>query len=204
MNREEQRKLRELKKALPKMLAEKIRPYKFKKRDERVWHVTGDMFLVCTFFVNETVDGGCKCSMDVEAKPLWIDDLLWDCLRMEGNKKEPLSLRATGAFTVSGVEIYQEYDSLKEWTPEELERYVDKYLEEFSRIVQTVTIEDFYNKIKSSVYHEELRVSLTLVHDGKYREALEYLSDKDKGRFCNKGLWIHDGIREYCRKRLGG
>ena len=183
MNREQQRKLRELKKALPKMLAEKIRPYKFKKRDERVWHVTGDMFLVCTFFVNETVDGGCKCSMDVEAKPLWIDDLLWDCLRMEGNKKEPLSLRATGAFTVSGVEIYQEYDSLK---------------------VQTVTIEDFYNKIKSSVYHEELRVSLTLVHDGKYREALEYLSDKDKGRFCNKGLWIHDGIREYCRKRLGG
>lgn len=41
MNREQQRKLRELKKALPKMLAEKIRPYKFKKRDERVWHVTG-------------------------------------------------------------------------------------------------------------------------------------------------------------------
>ena len=34
---------------------------------------------------------------------------------MEGNKKEPLSLRATGAFTVSGVEIHQEYDSLKEW-----------------------------------------------------------------------------------------
>ena len=31
MNREQQRKLRELKKALPKMLAEKIRPYKFKK-----------------------------------------------------------------------------------------------------------------------------------------------------------------------------
>ena len=128
--------------------------------------MTGDMFLVCTFFVNETVDGGCKCSMDVEAKPLWIDDLLWDCLRMEGNKKEPLSLRATGAFTVSGVEIHQEYDPLKEWTLEELERYVDKYLEEFSRIVQTVTIEDFYNKIKSSVYHKELRVSLTLVHDG--------------------------------------
>lgn len=81
---------------------------------------------------------------------------------------------------------------------------MDKYLEEFSRIVQTVTIEDFYDKIKSSVYHEELRVSLTLVHDGEYREALEYLGDKDKGRFCNKGLWIHDGIREYCRKRLGG
>ena len=31
MNREQQRKLRELKKALPKMLAEKIRPKKKKK-----------------------------------------------------------------------------------------------------------------------------------------------------------------------------
>ena len=69
--------------------------------------MTGDMFLKCTFCVNETVDGGCKCSMHIEAKPLWIDDLLWDCLCMEGNKKEPLSLRATGAFTVSGVEIHE-------------------------------------------------------------------------------------------------
>lgn len=203
MNREQQRKLRELKKALPKMLAEKIKPYKFKKRDERVWHVAGDMFFVGTFFVTQTVNGGCMCGMDVEAKPLWIDDLLWDCFRMEDNKKEPLSLRAVGAFTVSGAEIREEYDYLEEWTPEELEKCVDKYLEEFSRIVQTVTIEDFYNNISSSGYHEELRVSLTLVHDGKYQEALEYLSDKNKGIFCNQGLWIHDGIREYCRKRLG-
>ena len=36
MNREQQRKLRELKKALPKMLAEKIRPYKFKKGRARL------------------------------------------------------------------------------------------------------------------------------------------------------------------------
>ena len=202
MKREQQRKLRELNKALPKMLAEKIKPYKFKKRDERVWFVSGDMFFTCTFFVQPTIDDRCCCSMDIEIKPLWIDDLLWDCLHMESNKKERLSLRATGAFTVSGVTVYEAYDYLEEWTAEELETYVDTYLEKFSQILRTATIEDFYKNISSSPYHDELRVSLTLVHDEKYEECLNYLKDKDKGRFCNQGLWIHDGIREYCRQAL--
>ena len=38
---------------------------------------------------------------------------------MDNNKTEPLSLRAVGAFTVSGVEVYLDYDYLKEWTSEE-------------------------------------------------------------------------------------
>ena len=37
MTREEQRKLRELNKALPKMLKEKVKQYSFKKKDYMVW-----------------------------------------------------------------------------------------------------------------------------------------------------------------------
>lgn len=48
-------------------------------------------------------------------KPLWIDDLLWDFLKMIGNKKEPLSLRTIGAFIVYRVEIYEDYKELENW-----------------------------------------------------------------------------------------
>lgn len=63
-------------------------------------------------------------------------------------------------------------------------------------------IRDFYSNLNKNSYHEELRISLTLVHDEKYQEALDYLSTKGKGGFCNGSLWINDGIREYCRNRM--
>jgi hypothetical protein len=202
MKREQQRKLRELKKALPRMLKEKVKAYKMKKKDYMIWYSKNDLFIECMIDVRETVDDRCCCSIRVKIKPLWIDDLLWDCLHMDNNKTEPLSLRAVGAFTVSGVEVYLDYDYLKEWTSEEMESYVDLYLEKFNQIMNEVTIDDFYAHISDQPYHEELRVSLSMTYNAQYQEAIEYLKDKGEGIFCNKGLWIHDAIKEYCKKRM--
>lgn len=202
MKREEQRKLRELKKALPKLLKEKAKKYKFKKKDFMLWFNLNDLFFTNHIDVRETIDGGCCCSYCIEVKPLWIDDLLWKCLDMEENIKEPISLRSTGAFTVSGVEVHSNFDRMKEWTVEELELLVDQYLDKFYEVIQKTTIEDFYSNLSNDPYHEELRIALTLVHGEKYQEALDYLSTKDKGRFCNGNLWVNDGIREYCRNRM--
>ena len=202
MKREEQRKLRELKKALPKLLKEKAKKYKFKKKDYMLWFNSNDLFFSNHIDVGETIDGGCCCSYRITVKPLWIDDLLWECLDMKENIKEPISLRSIGAFTVSGVEINFDFDLMKEWTIEELELIVDKYLNKFYEVIQMTTIEDFYSNLSNDSYHEELRVALTMLHDKKYQEALDYLSTKDKGIFCNGNLWINDGIREYCKKRI--
>lgn len=202
MKREEQRKLRELKKALPKLLKEKAKKYKFKKRAYMIWYNSNDLFFANHIYVCETIDGGCNCGYDIEVKPLWIDDLLWKCLDMEGNIKEPISLRSTGAFTVMGAKIHSGFNRMKEWTIEELELLVDQYLDKFYEVIQVTTIEDFYSNLNKNSYHEELRVALTLVHDEKYQEALDYLSTKGKGSFCNGNLWINDGIREYCRNRM--
>ncbi|MCR1869789.1 hypothetical protein [Longicatena caecimuris] len=202
MKREQQRKLRELKKTLPKMLKEKAKAYKMKKKDYMIWYSINDLFIECMIDVRETVDDRCCCSIQVKIKPLWIDDLLWDCLGMENNKAEPMSLRAIGAFTVSGVEVYSDYAYLKEWTREEMETYVDLYLEKFNQIMNEVTIDDFYAHISDNTYHEELRVSLTMAYNTRYQEAIEYLKDKGEGIFCNKGLWIHDGIKQYCKTMM--
>lgn len=202
VTREQQRKLRELNKALPKMLKEKIKHYHLKKKDYMLWFQKDDLFLDCFIRIGASVDHRCICSTSEKIKPLWIDDLLWDFLNMPGNKKEPLSLRAIGAFTVSGVDVYKESGELKNWEISELEAYVDQYLEHFYQTIQSVTLDAFYQGISDSSYHEELRVSLSLIHEKKYKEVLDYLSDKDQGIFCNRDVWIHDAIKEFCRKQV--
>lgn len=81
-----------------------------------------------------TMDGRFICDTKENIKPLWIDDLLWNFLNISNNKKEPLSLRAVGAFTVHGVEIYQRYDELPNGSLQELEEYVEEYLEHFIKL----------------------------------------------------------------------
>lgn len=201
MTREQQRQLRELKKTLPKILKEKIKKYKFKKKDYMIWFQEEDMFLTCFINVGFTTDRRFICDTKENIKPLWIDDLLWDCLNMPSNKKEPLSLRAIGAFTVHGVEIYQRYDELPNGSLQELEGYVEEYLEHFYQTIQLVKLDAFYNDLSYSPYHDELRISLTLVHQKKYKEALEYLSDKGEGIFCNGNIWINNAIRDFCESQ---
>lgn len=201
MTREQQRQLRELKKTLPKILKEKIKKYKFKKKDYMIWFQKEDMFLTCLINVGFTMDGRFICDTKENIKPLWIDDLLWDCLNMSSNKKEPLSLRAIGAFTVHGVEIYQRYDELLNGSLQELEEYVEEYLEHFYQTIQTIQLDSFYEGISNSPYHEELRIALTYVYHQQYDKAISYLEDKGDGIFCNCNLWIHDGIREFCESQ---
>ena len=68
------------------MLKEKVKAYKMKKKDYMIWYSKNDLFIECMIDVRETVDDRCCCSIRVKIKPLWIDDLLWDCLHMDNNK----------------------------------------------------------------------------------------------------------------------
>ena len=164
MTREQQRKLRELNKNLPKLLKDKIKKYKFKKIDYMLWFQKEDMFLTCFINVGFSTDGRFICRTQESIKPLWIDDLLWDFLNMPNNKKEPLSLRAIGAFSVRGVHIYERSNELTNGSLQELEEYVEEYLEHFYQTIQTIQLDSFYEGISNSSYHEELRISLTLIH----------------------------------------
>lgn len=100
MTRDEQRRFKELKKALPQLLKDKIKTYKFKKKDYMIWYSKKGLFFDLHIDVRVLPDGKCYCISSEKMKPLWLDDLLWDLLKMESNKGQPLSLRAIGAFTV--------------------------------------------------------------------------------------------------------
>ena len=90
MTREQQRLLRELKKALPEILKKEAREHKIKKKDYMLYGIKEDIFFTCHITVSANEEG-CLCSVREALKPLWIDDLNWELLGMDNNKKEPLS-----------------------------------------------------------------------------------------------------------------
>ena len=107
MTKEERQKYKELTKALPKILKDKIKKYKFKKKDFMIWYNKKELFFDLLIDVKVKSDDKCYCTAVETIKPLWLDDLLWDLLKMETNKKEQLSLRTIGAFTFSGAEFFK-------------------------------------------------------------------------------------------------
>lgn len=57
MTREEQKKLKELTTALPKILKEKIKKYKFKKKDFMIWYNKKELFFDLMIDVRVLPDG---------------------------------------------------------------------------------------------------------------------------------------------------
>lgn len=197
MTREQQKNLKELKKALPKIIQSEIKKYKLKKKDFMVWYQKEDLFFDLQINIRER-GGHCYCGCVERLKPLWLDDLLWELLEMPENKNEPVSLRAIGAFTVYGSEIYRTETELISWETEELEKNVVTYIEHFYQNVHACGIEKFYENMCENPYHQELRTALSLVHDQKYQRAAEYLNARGRGSLCNKGIWINEAIVNYC------
>lgn len=196
MTREQQKKLKELKSALPKIIQSEIKKYKLKKKDFMVWVRKKDLFFDLIISIRER-NGHCYCASTERIKPLWLDDLLWDILGMPENKDEPASLRAIGAFTVYGSEIYNVESELMTWEIDELEKYAIKYIEHFYQSTQSFGIEKFYECMNASSYHQELRKPLSLIYEKKYKEALDYLNTQGRSHFCNKGVWVNDAMRDY-------
>lgn len=201
MTREQQKKLRELKKALPKMIQSEIKKYKLKKKDFMVWVQKKELFFDLMIYVHEN-DGHCYCTSIERLKPMWLDDLLWDLLEMPENKNEPASLRAIGAFAVYGSEIYSKKNELVNWELEELEQYVVQYIEHFYQNTQSCEIDIFYECMCKNSYQQELRKGLSLIHDGEYEKAIAYLSTCGRGHLCNKGIWVNDAMTEYCKNKI--
>lgn len=163
-----------------------------------IWYCKDDLFYDLMIHVAVPEEDRCICSAEETVKPLWLDELLWDFLNMTDNKKEPLGLRAIGAFTVKGSQVYEEHRKLANWDVGELGQCVEMYLGHFAQTIRTGTADDFYTYLETSPYHADLRRSLALIHQGRRQEALAFLTDKGKGIFCNAGIWIHEAMREYC------
>ena len=72
MTKEERQKYKELTKVLPKILKDKIKKYKFKKKDFMIWYKKKELFFDLLIDVKVKSDDKCYCTAVETIKPLWF------------------------------------------------------------------------------------------------------------------------------------
>lgn len=172
MTREEQRKIKELKAYLKVRSKELAKQFALKKKDYMFFCSRQDMFYSMMFFITNDY----RIKISFHAKPLWVDDLLWDILKMPSNKKEPVSLRSVGAFT-----IHAEIDEYSEDFCDEadIDRIIQEYFARFGEFLQGFDESAFFEKYQEIRWQQEMIHVIVLLHENKDTEALEYLAGKN-------------------------
>lgn len=171
MTREEQRRIREQKEYLKVRSKEYAKQFALKKKDYMFYCSEKDMFYSMTFFL--TNDYHIKVSF--YAKPLWVDDLLWDILKMSANKQEPISLRSVGAFTIRAQ--IKEYSEVFQ-NETDIDHIIQDYFAKFKEFTQTFGECDFLGNYQNIIWQQEMIHVIVLIHENQDTEALEYLADR--------------------------
>lgn len=109
------------------------------------------------------------------AKPLWVDDLLWDILKMSSNKKEPISLRSVGAFTIH-AQMSQYDEGFRDEA--DIDRIVQEYFARFQEFSQRFDESAFLGNYRNISWQQEMTHVIVLLHENKDAEALEYLAGR--------------------------
>ena len=145
-------------------------------------------------YINFKVEGGyffCLFFLDVEArlivKPLYADDLWWDIWDATENKKEPLSLRGTGAYSLSG-QVRASYETAKFTDKEELTNTFNKIFQDANTEISGFLSEnpdaDIFYPDESKMDHDPDRLLylMALLHNGKEEDALAIIKEARKNK----------------------
>lgn len=210
MNHEDKAKVDLLKKSLSKSVKQKLKPFGFKQKDFTTWTVQNGYFFEMFPYISVPDNSG-KATFTVKykVKPLYVDDLLWDVMGMELNKSEPLSLRAIGAFSLSGLPFHiirREFETLE---LEELEQLVDNASMCFNQLLLSAKEkeEQWFEELEtqrdfSREYHATLMRAILLLYSQKYDETIAYLQNNVVSGFNIGGKTISQMINKYCSLRL--
>lgn len=157
------------------------RKYGFRQNTYVNFKVENGYFFGLYFMANEVL---------LTVKPMYADDLWWDIWDAAENKKEPVSLRATGVYSLSG-QIISSYDLAN---AEDL----NSLKEDYERIFNDATrdMKDFLakNPDADSFYPDESRMSndpdrllflMALIHNDRKQEVLSLIKEARKnGHRC--------------------
>lgn len=208
---------KQLKKELNQSVRVAAKRLKLKSRSERFFDKVGD-YLVKYMIDIKFPDNQFSITIQPSIKPYIIDDIFWEVFDMASNSREPMSLRAVGAFTVDSVSL--PFKIVKEdWTMDglDLEKVESKVFEVLSEVHEEVlklinsfsSFEDFYAYAVEngpSLVGYDLIGMLLMIHREQYADALQMAEDlianRKFGGFQNKGKWINEYIVEYCKERL--
>lgn len=202
MKREDRKAASALKKDLKQITKPLVKPYGFKFTSGRIWTVQGDLILEMIPLINITDEAFLHTTF--LAKPLFADDCLWDILGLEENKKSPMSLRVTGAFTAPAVRFHVNDQTLKAFDTEEVERYLQTELDFLAQHIASVSADglSWFYKMESEqerYFQCDVMKLVLLLHDNKKDEALAYIDQHQMRDFNVNGKSLKELATEYCR-----
>lgn len=168
-------------------------------------------------YINFKVDGGyffCLSFLTDEArltvKPLYADDLWWDIWDASENKKEPMSLRGTGAYSLSG-QVLATYDIKGTTDKSKLENQFEQVFNDATAAITMFIADspdaDFFYPDESKMEHDPDRLLfiMALIHNNKKEEALAIIREarKNKHRCMFQSGMFSDSytyIRRWCNR----
>ena len=168
-------------------------------------------------YINFKVEGGyffCLFFLTGEArltvKPLYADDLWWDIWGATENKKEPLSLRGIGAYTLSG-QVLASYEIKNITDKSKLENQFEQLFNgataEITKFIADNPDADTFYPDESKMDHDPDRLLylMALIHNGKEEEALSIIKEarKNKHRCIFQSGMFSDSytyIRRWCNR----
>ena len=182
----------------------------YKKRDYCFYKKFDDYFVS----IMATEYGMLHNEIEVEAeiKPMYVDDIFWDIMDWSSNKTSALSLRAVGAFTVRGLDVFSErraiedisevHDVLYELT-EKSASAVEELMKKYSK--DPDAFDEMIEKSNNKYSDLELYEILRLIHLNDFSQAKKVLekalSEGRKGRFANGNKYVYQAALEYCSKQ---
>lgn len=205
MKREDQKRNKKLEKYISLLMKEcpkRYRQQKLKKKDYMLWTTRGNMIyeIMPNAGIREE-DLKPVMSFHVGFKPLWIDELLWDILGMESNKREPDSLKVIGAFTVWPAKKNIEIVELLSENEEYMQSVFYEKLDEILASIKEYNEDKYVDYLNTTECVDEYDKILVAIHRGDKDRAEKLLeSINDDGRFSNEGKTYKEWLFEYLNR----
>lgn len=139
-------------------------------------------------------------------KPMYADDLWWNIWDASDNKNEPLSLRGTGAYSLSG-QILTSDEITKVADKGELTNIIDGMFKNATDAISKFIIANpnadtfFPDESKMDYDPDRLLYLMALIHNGKEEDALAIIKEtrKNKHRCIFQSGMFSDSYTYICR-----
>ena len=137
-----------------------------------------DGYFFCLYFLTD---------VRLTVKPMYADDLWWDIWESTENKNEPLSLRGTGAYSLSG-QILATYEIKDTTDRSELESLFEQVFHNATAeikkfIADNPDADHFYpDESKMDYDPDRLLYLMALIHNGRKEDVLAIIKDARKNK----------------------
>ena len=187
----------------------KTNGWKFKSRF--AYKTINDFFYEANFYTSG-IDNSLRGSL--QFKPLIIDEVFWEIVGLQDNKKMPLSFRGNGAFTIGAINIFLfEFKVISDNLKTEIRSLFEKINHKVDELQSTIVnldafvsfIEQHPNDNGGEWFYNDMLI-VTYIVQKKYDKALLLLDYAKKKRgmcsweFGDKNFYFYDLAIEYCLK----